>query len=326
MHLEEYDPAWAERFAVEAGRLRAALAPWLAPEGVEHIGSTAVPGLRAKPIVDMLAAVRSLTEAREAFPALEALGYRHRPHRPEAHLFVRDGYGVHLTEPGSDLWRERLAFRDALRGSAELRAEYAAWKEEHFVGGERNYDGDKWPLVQRVLAERGVPLKQDDERLEPAVVARRAATSPLLHALAELEFPLRYYALCERHPLDVENRYRATRSDVEAVLGRLGESATYDKRDRSFSSTEEIGEGEVQLVFVAQSRGSSAELLIAHSEPAGTDGSNFAGLARRITELEGGEVPHPPYPRPELSSPESLAEVLTFGFRILHDVAEALRR
>jgi GrpB-like predicted nucleotidyltransferase (UPF0157 family) len=67
MRLEEYDPVWAERFAVEAGRLRAVLAPWLAPEGVEHIGSTAVPGLKAKPIVDMLAAVRSLTEARAAF-------------------------------------------------------------------------------------------------------------------------------------------------------------------------------------------------------------------------------------------------------------------
>lgn len=173
MRIEKYDPAWAGRFAVEAVRLREVLAPWLALEGVEHVGSTAVPGLEAKPIVDMLAAVRSLNEAREAFPALEALGYSHRPHRPEAHHFVCDCYGLHLTEPGSDLWRERLAFRDALRASAKLRAEYAAWKEEHFVGGERVYDGDKWPLVQRVLAERGVPLKQDDERLEQEVLARR---------------------------------------------------------------------------------------------------------------------------------------------------------
>ena len=168
-----YDPEWAEWFAAEVARLRAALVPWLAPEGVEHVGSTAVPGLKAKPIVDMVAAVRSLNEAREGFSALEALGYRHRPHRPEAHFFVRDGYGVHLTEPDSDLLRERVAFRDALRASAALRAEYAAWKDAHFVGGERNYNADKGPLVQRVLAERGVPLKPDDERLEPAALERR---------------------------------------------------------------------------------------------------------------------------------------------------------
>ena len=66
--------------------------------------------------------------------------------------------------------------------------------------------------------------------------------------------------------------------------------------------------------------------MIAHSAPAGSDGSNFASLARQITELQGREMPHPPYPRPELSDLESLAEVLTFGFQILRDVAEALRR
>src|SRR5581483_12322581 len=128
------DAGWPARFEAERARLEDALRPWLAAEGVEHVGSTAVPGLPAKPIIDMIAGVRSLEEARAAFPTLESLGYAWRPHRPEAHLFVREGYGVHLTEPGSDLWRERLAFRDALRRSARLRDEYAAWKREHFVG------------------------------------------------------------------------------------------------------------------------------------------------------------------------------------------------
>jgi GrpB-like predicted nucleotidyltransferase (UPF0157 family) len=133
-----------------------------------------VPGLPAKPIIDMLAGVRSLEDSRAAFPVLEELGYTWRPHRPEAHLFVREGYGVHLTEPGSDLWRERLAFRDALRSSGELRAEYAAWKDAHFVGSAgRFYDADKRPLIERVLAARGITLKVDTERLDPAALVER---------------------------------------------------------------------------------------------------------------------------------------------------------
>jgi GrpB-like predicted nucleotidyltransferase (UPF0157 family) len=124
-----------------------------------------VPGLTAKPVIDMMAGVRDLNEARAAFAPLEELGYTYRPHRPEAHLFVAPGRGVHLTEPGSDLWCERLAFRDALRASADLRAEYAAWKAAH--AGIERYDADKRPLVLRVLAEQGITLRPDDERLAP---------------------------------------------------------------------------------------------------------------------------------------------------------------
>lgn len=154
---------WAAVFAAERGVLERALAPWLS-EGVHHIGSTAVPGLRAKPLVDMMAGVRSLEESRAAFPVLESLGYVFRPHRPEAHLFVKEAFGgVHLTEPGSDLWRERLAFRDALRESPDLQVEYAAWKEAHSTG--KGYDETKWPLVSRVLAEHGIDLKPDAQRL-----------------------------------------------------------------------------------------------------------------------------------------------------------------
>jgi GrpB-like predicted nucleotidyltransferase (UPF0157 family) len=116
----------------------------------------------------MLAGVRNLGEAREAFTALEALGYSYEPHRPEAHRFGRPGYHLHLTEPGSDLWRERLAFRDALRRDPELRREYAEWKHAHAAGDEPDaYTASKWPLVARVLAGAGIELKPDEERLVP---------------------------------------------------------------------------------------------------------------------------------------------------------------
>src|SRR5262249_60564672 len=109
-----YGPEWPRLFEEERERLEEALAPWLESD-IQHIGSTSVPGMPAKPIIDMLAGVRDLAEARSAEEPLADLGYVYRVHRPEAHLFVQDTKGVHLTRPGSDLWRERLAFRDALR-------------------------------------------------------------------------------------------------------------------------------------------------------------------------------------------------------------------
>ena len=160
-----YDPSWAEQFRRERAVLEEILAPWL-EGGIHHIGSTAVPGLAAKPIVDMLAGVRDLEDARAAEEPLAALGYAYRVHRPEAHLFLRDGYGVHLTQPGSDLWRERLAFRDALRADPELRREYQEWKLSHATGNAQNpYKESKWPFVARVLANAGIILKPDAERL-----------------------------------------------------------------------------------------------------------------------------------------------------------------
>ena len=157
-----YDPAWPRLFEEERARLEPVLAPWLRA-GIRHIGSTAVPGLAAKPIIDMIAGVRDLEDARRAFKPMKALGYAYREHRPEAHLFVKVTSGIHLTEPGSALWRERLAFRDALRADPELRREYAEWKLEH--AGPNGYDDTKWPFVARVLAEAGIELKPDAERL-----------------------------------------------------------------------------------------------------------------------------------------------------------------
>jgi GrpB-like predicted nucleotidyltransferase (UPF0157 family) len=131
-----YDPDWPRRFDRERTLLERVLAPWLFG-GVHHIGSTAVPGLVAKPIIDMMAGVRDFVAARAAISVLSGQGYAHAPHRPEAYRFSKPPspnwyectHHLHLTEPGSDLWRERLAFRDALRADPALRDEYQALKE-----------------------------------------------------------------------------------------------------------------------------------------------------------------------------------------------------
>ena len=154
-----YDPAWPRRFEAERAQLEELLGPWLAG-GIHHIGSTAFPGIAAKPIVDMMAGVASFEEARAAYELLLEVGWEHTPHRPGiAHHFSKPGFGLHLTEPGSDLWHERLAFRDAVRADPELAAEYAALKlrlaREHPDDREA-YTNGKRAFVGRVLAEAGL--------------------------------------------------------------------------------------------------------------------------------------------------------------------------
>jgi GrpB-like predicted nucleotidyltransferase (UPF0157 family) len=172
-----HDPAWSELFAAERRRLEAALEPWL-NGGIHHIGSTAVPDLAAKPIIDMIAGVRDLEEARGAFEPLAELGYEYFPHRPEAHAFRRSGYGVHLTVPGSAIWSERLAFRDALRADSELAAEYEAWKKRYAApeGWPYPYMADKREFVAAVLERAGIDVRPDEERLSAEALAARRAT------------------------------------------------------------------------------------------------------------------------------------------------------
>lgn len=136
--LSPYDPQWVVLFEDERASLEVALADWLVGP-VEHIGSTSVPGLAAKPIIDMMAPVRSLARAAAAIEAVTALGYRHGVHRPEeARYFFRPGtdhwwertHQLHLTEPTSLLWRRRIAFRDALRRRADHRDRYVQLKRD----------------------------------------------------------------------------------------------------------------------------------------------------------------------------------------------------
>jgi GrpB-like predicted nucleotidyltransferase (UPF0157 family) len=168
-----YDPDWPRRFEAERALLVDVLGPWL-KGGIHHIGSTAIPGMAAKPIIDMMAGVRDLEEARTAVTPLELHSYHYAPHRPGTHHFFKPPgpwwiatHGLHLTEPGSDLWRERLAFRDALRADIALATEYADLKvrlaQEHGTEVER-YTVGKRAFVGRVLGGVGLTLPPTSPR------------------------------------------------------------------------------------------------------------------------------------------------------------------
>lgn len=177
-----YDPEWPRAFEVERRILEDTLGLWLDGD-IEHVGSTSVPGLAAKPVIDMIAPVRDFEAARGAFEPLRVLGYAYREHRPEAHAFHKPSTGpwweethhLHLAERESDLWRERLAFREALRADPALASEYQEWKfrEARGAGAQSPYAADKGPFVARVLADAGITLKRDIERLSQATLAQR---------------------------------------------------------------------------------------------------------------------------------------------------------
>ena len=131
--IVDYDPSWPHRFHLEAAKIRAALGP--AALCVEHVGSTSVPGLAAKPIVDTLLVVENSANEDSYLPALEAAGYVLRVREPdfEEHRMFRTperDVHVHVFSHGSSEVERLLLLRDHLRDNEEDRELYADTKRE----------------------------------------------------------------------------------------------------------------------------------------------------------------------------------------------------
>jgi GrpB-like predicted nucleotidyltransferase (UPF0157 family) len=133
IRIVPYDSAWPSLFETERDLLRGLLAPWLTGP-IEHIGSTSVPGMPAKRIIDMMAAVKDLNASREAIPTLENVTYCYAPYRADVeHWFCKPRpsartHHLHLVPYGSPLWNETLIFRDRLRREPAIAARYIALK------------------------------------------------------------------------------------------------------------------------------------------------------------------------------------------------------
>jgi GrpB-like predicted nucleotidyltransferase (UPF0157 family) len=164
-----YDPAWPGLFAAEAARLRAVLDPDQV-RGIEHFGSTAVPGLAAKPIIDILISVVSLATAKATMVRpITALGYLYWDENPKMDrmFFVkglpphaaRRTHHVHITEPDNEMWRLRLPFRDHLRAHPDEARRYEALKRalaERYPTDRDRYTEAKTDYIERVYREIGL--------------------------------------------------------------------------------------------------------------------------------------------------------------------------
>lgn len=169
-----YDPRWPEAFEAERRFLSQRFPPDLIKR-IEHFGSTAVPGLSAKPIIDLLIAVSSLDRAKlEIVPVLENLGYDYfwRASRGEdqppfyAWLIKRDARGqrthhLHIVEEHFELW-DRILFRDYLRLHPGVAAEYQAMKLRLAQAHEHDrvqYTREKTAFVDRITERAKLELK-----------------------------------------------------------------------------------------------------------------------------------------------------------------------
>jgi GrpB-like predicted nucleotidyltransferase (UPF0157 family) len=155
-----YDPNWVRAFEREREFLEGLLSPWRRGP-IEHVGSTAVVGLCAKPVVDVMVGVVSLAESLPAKDALRDAGYQYSEYKTDVmHWFCKPSFAfrthhLHLVPFESELWHARLTFRDALRADPALCNEYAALKlalAKRFEFDREAYTDAKWPFVERVLA------------------------------------------------------------------------------------------------------------------------------------------------------------------------------
>jgi GrpB-like predicted nucleotidyltransferase (UPF0157 family) len=134
--IAEYTEAWAERFRIE----KQALAESLGGEAlaIEHIGSTSVQGLAAKPVIDIMVGLGDFAAADSLVPKIVALGYeyvaRYNAIMPYRRFFIRDAealrtHQIHMVEMRGEFWDRHLLFRDYLRANPEVMQEYAALKK-----------------------------------------------------------------------------------------------------------------------------------------------------------------------------------------------------
>ena len=181
--LQPYQDEWARLFEQEHERLRAAIGDFVLD--IQHIGSTSIPGIPAKPILDIGVAVENFEEASRCIAPLEALGYSYRGENgiPRRHYFVKGTtdsrtHHLHINEIQSSDWQQQIAFRDALRQDAALAQEYAALKlrlAKQFPTDRVAYTEGKSSFISRII-NRALPhlLPKTGDRLTVKVYKRDA--------------------------------------------------------------------------------------------------------------------------------------------------------
>ena len=168
--IVDYNPEWPGAYEKTAARILGAIGDKAV--AVEHIGSTAVPGLGAKPIIDIIVAVGVISDAHKCITLLQSIDFEYNPYPdfPER-LFFRDGpmgdgpHHLHMTEFMSSFWEEKLLFRDFLRAHAEVAQEYFLLKTQlaEKYGGDREkyepYTEAKTSFIESALDRARAEMK-----------------------------------------------------------------------------------------------------------------------------------------------------------------------
>lgn len=180
--LVDYDPRWPQLFHDEQVVLARTLAPWIAGP-IEHIGSTAIPGLIAKPVIDIMVPVHSLAESRPAIEVLKALDYFYAPYKADfEHWFCKPHpsfrtHHLHLVPYACKAWFETLQFRDTLRINRAAAEEYGSLKRSlsaAFITNRDAYTEGKTVFVDRILNHQTTAPNLKSVNPTPGSVTPRA--------------------------------------------------------------------------------------------------------------------------------------------------------
>jgi GrpB-like predicted nucleotidyltransferase (UPF0157 family) len=165
----DYDPNWPRMFEDERVLILAVVGAWVV--AIEHIGSTAVVGLGAKPIVDIMIGLRALADAEPCISRLSSIGYDYRPENedlfPERRFFDRPTYHLHVVEVSSDFWHRHIMFRDYLRIRPEKARQYLELKRglaSKYGAHRERYTDAKTRFIAAALEEAGYVPKARSER------------------------------------------------------------------------------------------------------------------------------------------------------------------
>jgi GrpB-like predicted nucleotidyltransferase (UPF0157 family)/aminoglycoside phosphotransferase (APT) family kinase protein len=229
--IVDYNPAWREMFDSEKAKLLTAIGDYVA--AIEHIGSTGVPGLGAKPVIDIMIGVRSLAEAdKHCVEPITGLGYdyvkafeKDTPFRRYFRKNSREGnrtHQIHLVEYGSDWWKRHLAFRDYLRVHVDAREAYAQLKRDlatREFGTVSDYANAKSEFIKAIEAKALTGQRQEWHSLDHASAATLLARHLPDADHAHLE-PLGHGDLCLAFKLGQQVIRVARHLEAAAALRR----------------------------------------------------------------------------------------------------------
>jgi len=173
IEIVEYKPEWPMLFQEAKNAILQVIGDKV--QAIEHVGSTSVPGLGAKPIIDILAAVRHLSDADDCIEPLRSIGYTYVPEYeesiPERRYFhggpPEDHRHLHMVEGTSDFWRRHMLFRDYLRAHTEVARHYETLKKDlaaRYGADREGYTDAKTSFIESALADARIEVDQGPPR------------------------------------------------------------------------------------------------------------------------------------------------------------------
>lgn len=156
-----YDPAWPGKFEEEKKLIEKTIGEFVIG-GVHHIGSTSIPGISAKPIIDIMVGVESLEKSKPCIELLEKIQYQYFPYKPDQeHWFCKPSpqhrtHHLHIIPTTHPDFKARLAFRDYLRNNPRYKNEYEDLKKnlaKKFINNRDAYTDAKTQFVNKILSK-----------------------------------------------------------------------------------------------------------------------------------------------------------------------------